>query len=1167
MRGVFGSLVVVICVFIIGGCDFNSTETQGAVSQDINNQQPSSNSDASSRTLAATKPLGANSYARTYDDFYKKIPSAWYTALSENSRSALATSKVDVLLVPFQSKDEEFSATTRTLLSLSTADILQRHWGLKVADLTTVSEALGINESEYDWALVQSIAQEMNVQAIVQGSIQHDSGRLMHISLRRYRLDDATSNTYVELNESLRSDIVYDESNLPIYQYRSVRSDMLRELFGEPKPSSAEPESGQNVLVLSEDLDTFFSYDRTNPIESAQRARILGLLHPIRITERYGRISYAKSLIDLMQVKAPADSLLLMQAEALLALNRRPAALDILNRVGESPEKHALQQYAMGNVLERQILDKISDPLERVIAHVRNQRIRSDYGLKPDNSIFRDLELPNVWKGLFYNSFVDGYTWRETDSDELKQLLDELAPEKSFSLSSTNMRQALSSRRAEGNTIEQAVLEHIEVTRNKLPPRSAGATLRDLIDVVQSQLIENVVEKIDKEAYTRGNYEYAVELVDRYEPLFEGQADFLLIAAQAYSKLANVDGLPVKRKKELNRKLIESGKQGFLYADKSMARSISHNPGLYQLYSLRTRDEGIASGVYRWPETCHILVRALRNNLPKACADNAISNFWIYRKYADSLDSESRKQFLDDNFQRFIGHESRLDFLFSNYSTLDDTAGVKKVEQELMSSGQSDWGLLKRIADTARLESRYNDAAKIILSYPEFRDNTSISNVEASNRSYLMGSRMYWAGAHEAATRLFEMTTSRSTGSAAEMAAAARLATMSRDYEAAAYYHYERIERYRQSYAMRDLVGLISLMGDSEQAMVFADSLAPFFNQSPVWHGSLVALRANNMTLEEQIQWAHDHVPQETRKTNPESTRSSYDRKINKNRFVFMSSVIDREITDETLETLDRYFHLQTQSIVVPQENSTWSVKETPRIRYSPDNKKLIVASRHLVAARALRLLNEYEYQKAEALLSKELMCSGRDIEFLWICAWAAGGSNTHQYLQKQLTQYIEVETEKLTHQDSDPQGKLFDQMLSLALLLGFDEQHDKAIRWLKKSNADHRYTDKRSLLVRYQILEVIGVLYQHSNDDRYKDLGLQLASSYIVVDPISAYTHAFIATHSDIRNQRVEALSSLLYMDPRSRALISPVEKELKEARAIASARKQQYLVREDGI
>lgn len=1166
MKEVFGRLILIISVLIVGGCERNSVESKVASSQENSNRLQSSVIASPSGIVPVEKPVRNQSYERTYDNLFQKKPSAWYTALHEESRKALAASNVDVLLVPFQSKNEEFSASTRTLFSLSTADLLQRNWGLKVSDITTASEALGINQSEYDWKLIQAIAQEMSVKTIVLGSIQHDAGRLMHISLKRYGIDDATSSAFVEQEETQHTGIAFDEKKLPIYQYRSMQSEMLQALFGEPKHSTEELELKQDPLVLSADLDNFFTYDKTNPLESARRARLLGLLSPPPVTERYGRINYAKSLINLMQIKAPTDSVLLMQAEAMLALNRRPAAQDILKRIDNSPEKYALQQYAMGNVLEKQVLDTIADPVARIVAHVRNQRIRNTYGLKPDYTVLKDAELPNVWLSLFYGAFEDGHTWRDTDSDKLKQLLDELSPEKAFSLTSINMRKALTPWRAEGNTIEQATLEHIETIRNKLPVRSEYPSMRDLIDVVQSQLIENVVVKIEKEAYTRGNYEYAVELVDRYEPLFEGQADFLLVAAEAYSELANVDGLPEKRREGLHQKLIEAGKQGFLYADKSMQRSISHNPGLNELYNLPAREQAVARGVYRWPATCHLLNHKSKDE-HLACVDNAISNFWIHRVYADTLDTESRQKYLDDNFQRFIGHESRLDFLYSNYSLLNDTAGVKKVEQELIRSGVSDWALLKRMADTARLESRYNKAADIILSHPELKDNNNISNVHASNRSFDIGSRMYWAGAHEAATRLFEMTTSRNTGSSAEMSAAARLATMSRDYETAAYYQYERIERYRQSYAMRDLIGLISLMGDAEQAMIFADSLAPFFNQPHVWHGSLIAHRANNMTLEEQLQWANDHVPPEVKKDTSQVNRDWYYRTINKNRFLFMASVTDREITDDTLEMLGQYFRLRTQSVIVPKDDSTWSVEEKKHIRYSPHNEELIVSSRYLIAARALKLLGESKYQEAEVLLDNERMCHSHNVEFLWICAWAAGGSNTHPELQQRLTQYIEVETDKLTRQNSDPQGKLFDQKLALAIILGFDQQHDEAIRWLKNSNADHRYTEDRSLFVRYQTLEAIRVLYQHSNDDRYKDLGIQLATSYTVVDPIASYNHTFIAIHSDNRGQRVEALASLLLMDPQSRALTNSVESELKDARIIAKARKQQQLVREDGI
>ena len=123
------------------------------------------------------------------------------------------------------------------------------------------------------------------------------------------------------------------------------------------------------------------------------------------------------------------------------------------------------------------------------------------------------------------------------------------------------------------------------------------------------------------------------------------------------------------------------------------------------------------------------------------------------------------------------------------------------------------------------------------------------------------------------------------------------------------------------------------------------------------------------------------------------------------------------------------------------------------------------------------------QFEQAEKILTEGAVCHDfyETEEFLWLCSWTA----SHTGRAEAFTAALETKIKK-TKLDlalySDPAGRLFDHYISLAMLYAFDGRHDEALELLYLANADHRYTEGRTFLVRYHLLEVARIIFESTN-------------------------------------------------------------------------------------
>ena len=621
--------------------------------------------------------LTSNSRKEWQDSFYSPYiiePSIWQENIQQKAAEALAGSNSNLLVVPFQSDTDnhEFDATTRALLTLTNTRALSGT-KIKVADPILVAEALGANRSNYDKEKIAALAEQVNANQVLLSFVGHNEKNELSLHLElfdRHNIDNDTKIGWSQFRETARvsrEGISFSPTNLPYYSYRKVHRSLLQELFG-IELRETKSDANFSSISLNTSVQNFIKNDEDNEIASAKKLQFLALLHPAESAEGLGLWLYERSLVVLDSVKSTSD-VDYLKAVALVALNRRPAALKLLTTASDTPQKKALLEYTNGNLIGSELLAAIPDSVERTSAQVRNQRLKNAYGVEPEKISDGELDLSAAWQAFVVNALEDGQEWRDTDSKYLKLFLDEIEPDKQFSFGSIMTRLALTRFDTFGAAMEAAILDHLQ----KIDFDSSANTLTvrrgDVLNLVRAQLVGNVYDKIYLALNLRELPEEAEDYIELYEPYFSGQPDFLHIASKTYKERADTNNITSQQAVEYREKAKEFGAASFLHANNTRFRTKFSYTNLQDFHKLENNLRQRIMRTTLWPRnSCQVF-----NDELEQCLENTVDGFHLLMNLVQNQPNKEKKaQVLAENHHRFKGNSSRLNYLFTTYEQLED---------------------------------------------------------------------------------------------------------------------------------------------------------------------------------------------------------------------------------------------------------------------------------------------------------------------------------------------------------------------------------------------------------------------------------------------------------------------------------------------------------------
>lgn len=1082
--------------------------------------------------------------------------SHWQTEEMRRAYSALDGQSAQVLVVPFQIENHSFDAESRSLMTLSLGYRLVTGSDLSVANPVLVAKAFGVQGRQYTSESVRRIAGQVGARSVVIGRVGHDTAGKMSIRISMLSLDENAAHTE-ETELYSATGLGFNDHRLPYELFLERRDEIARLIAGnltELKQLNVSEGEFEFPPLPPQSL-------QPGPL-MAQVAylQMLAVMHPIRTEDRLRELLFERSLVLLENVDKASANYALFKARALLYLNRRPAAIDVL-AAEQSAAANALRAYANGNLSAlEETQAEIEEPLLSALAEIEAERLAADYENAPNREAARSYyETNTVWGPLLYVAMSDYDHFRSFTTVHLKASLDAAFPDSARSLESFFAARAATGVDVTETDLARLLIDHIDDLDVKLSECAALAICsRDYLDLLRSMLAGEIIDRVWHIKSSLGKPEQALRFAADYETLLEGHPAFTLTKSYVLRDL-----LEMARASDRPGLARAQGRamRNSLWWPQRRTRMTTGALDLYaygdpEVSALALEDRIKITFETDWPRP-PIIAHAYAERsefarLTRQCADYAIRNFECFRAYHEELmvmqtPFEDAAAYLDKNRYRFVGHPDRLRYLGVKLEQAGKHDAAIELYRDAVDSQTREIAPYEVLFNAAVMSADFDEAADIGFSFPGFIDGEASSRIGLSNYAYEFGSILYWAGAYEQAAPYYELTASYGTASAAEMSSEQRLALIAGDYEESIYHAMRRIRRYDSTYAHRDIIGLYAMIGELDTASVIVASSDARLRDPPAWIGALVEQRARGRSADAIAEWALES----------DRRGDGKDADFLAMRHVFIANTLDRRALESlpaTLESLDprtKPYYLGYGRAV--DYGSTMMVKYfVQQIEGLEAGGKLkpetYIDRRMVIGAKAMLAFDKGDF--ANAFESLDFAVNFYDLnEFLPYYAWASAKTDNRRRVQKALARMLgQGPTEIKEAIDIN-----FYASLANAVLLALDGKHAEAMQNFQKANGVILHNQTWLLLTRYQIIELARLLHAETGDSSYHDFALDLARRNTVIEPMQAYTHSFVAMMSEDRDERIVALARVLILDQHSRSIELADKAELSEARELA--------------
>ncbi|MGB8078540.1 MAG: tetratricopeptide repeat protein, partial [Gallionella sp.] len=213
---------------------------------------------------------------------------------------------------------------------------------------------------------------------------------------------------------------------------------------------------------------------------------------------------------------------------------------------------------------------------------------------------------------------------------------------------------------------------------------------------------------------------------------------------------------------------------------------------------------------------------------------------------------------------RFAGNSALYQLFAKDSIKKGDAESAANYYRESIKWQPNAWQAYMDLGTLLIEQGELDKADKVFMDYPGFKKNSEDNPVGISDYAYQAGSKFYWMGEFSLATPFYEIASRRETGSAAEMTSLLRLALLNGDYKKALLGSLERAQRYNDTHAYRDYLGMLFAMGASKEAWDAFDILANQTNAPYIWESVLVGHHMEGLSEKEIAAWVKQEVAHNT---------------------------------------------------------------------------------------------------------------------------------------------------------------------------------------------------------------------------------------------------------------------------------------------------------------
>lgn len=1095
---------------------------------------------------------------------YPRPVSDWKATDKSIYQRLLSGGKFDVLIVPFQVQEYALDRPTRSLMTAELALAISAAQKSHVPDPYLVARALGDGDRVLDPREVYSFADKIGVKKIIWGYVGHNRANRMSLSVKtEERNPNGILN--VQTTSSLKKfeHINFSDEQPPIEIYQSMLPEILTALGVDNSALTApKPESRFDVAELPPSPLAMVT-EKQEPARDALYFQLMAALTPPdaeRTQERFAE----KSLLAILSMSPDSPDYRVLKARAFMLLGLRPAALQVLGEPKTIEEKE-LVAALNGNLPDVELFSsQIKPGIKKLIAKLDANNIDSDYGGANKNKSIataNSLKLQGeMWQFLAVRAFSDRDYWAQFNNIHLKQLLDNEFPIKDYtaeglvrgtaSLGDSDKLKVLADLSVINHVRKLLEVDMAEWCCQSTPDRLAALDYLNLIEALGEN---NLVRRAYFLTTVQGVPEQAIEFLNRIENVYKSHPKFSLARAQAQIvKAGAVDG---------------SEKEGLLKAAyENLFNTLYWEQG-------QTRTSGTAFSLipdtgrndYGYFDNCYAADYPFRAYYEywenggdpesieanaEAALRNSTSDFkpFIYLHW-----DFTRPPAHDDKFDallktiegRFQGNPILYPLLAKNSYRKGDSLSAEKYYRESIKSNPLSWQAYMDLGSLLIEQGQLAQASKLFMNYPAFQKDTNANPVHISNDAYQAGSRFYWMGEFSLATPLYELASRQETGSEADLTSRLRLKLINGDYREALLGSLERAQRYNDSYAYRDYLGMLHAMGASKEAWDAFNVLGDQFNDQHIWETALVGHRKEGKSEAEIITWV---------KHNKDSNHAS--------KYLLRAGVTDRiptkELANSLVEIAQPVWKLDYRNnpgaqfydgLVVQSYNDgkEWTVLGpqlhgggTLPIGVYETAQKTQVKSHLVYFAEAYRAIRMNDFSSSHVLLQEASTLYNLSLNqqgyLLPYYAFAAAKMGDTSAVEKYIANF-------------NAEQKSFDYYLAKAVISGIAGKTEESVQFLKSALYKRPFTEERPLQTEYQYAEICEWLYESTGNSKYKEIAIDWAKKNQKFQPWFAWAYAMEAKLSNNKAERKRAVAMAFYLDPQSERLGRIPQKEREAA------------------
>ncbi|MDP3228419.1 MAG: hypothetical protein Q8N13_10645 [Acidovorax sp.] len=1092
---------------------------------------------AQASRAAMQPPFEDHAMARFVPSRYSRPASDWQDKEKAFYGKVLSNGKFDVLVVPFQVGGWAVDRATRSIMTAELAASLAQSQKVKIPDPYLVAKALGEGQRQLKQEDIYKLADAMGAKRIVRGYVGHDRKGKMAIAILIQDYSGTARNGAAwagPVATKKFENISFDDDVPAIQAYESVLPEILRSVGADPASPLFEQKEGKLALDVLPPSPFSLAASTGNPAQDAYAFLLYSALTPTNL-EKAREIFAEKAYLALLGLSPASPDYRALRARIYMTLGLRMAAIKVLE-LPQTEEERAVLAALNGNLPEvRAMAAREKNPLKKLIQKLDENRIAAAYGvITPQQSMAQvaALKLPGkIWPFIANRAFTDWDAWSQYDNASLKVLLDYELPVKGFSLE--DMVQKPSSL---GDPDKIRAIANLSVFHHGREFVDADAARwccefmvnrprpLDYLELLQGVGHDNLMRYIKFLSQVQGASSKALGFANSIDATYKGYPYYALERSKVEARLA-AQGAGTE-KDALNKAFHENAFNAYYWEQgQSLVANSAHehfgaDGGQYFGHSdnLYYADIPYRPYYWTWADGGNLQTQVDNNNAALKNATWEIGTVSrLVGQYRQFFPDEGRvTDLLKSVAGRFMGSPQRNTLFATEAIAQGDSRTAEAYLRDNIKNSPGYWNSYETLGRLLLESGDVNAAAKVFHSYEGFKKGSEENRVGIANYAFQAGSYFYWSGHFDLAKPLYQISASQRSGAASEITSNARLKLLAGDIQGATLGTLQRAQRYQESYAYRDYLGLLHASGHSKEAwdgfkMLVKESEAPH-----IWESALAGHHMSGLSEAEVVAWAQQG---ELKSTGPAKNAAAI--------YLVRFATTDRTPTSSLSPVIDA---MDQQWWKVPQYPMVIHSSH-PILNNSPEKRR--VKSVHAYFVEAYRAIKLKDFAAAKSIFDEAAAIydfSDQSVylpysPYLPYYAYAAAKVRDTSGVEKILN-------------DFKKNDQRFDYYLTKAILASASGKNEEALQSLQYARYRRPHTEKRPLLTQHTFGEIAGLTAELTGSSKITALALDWARKSQKFEPWQSWPYALETRLVKNPAERRRAVAMVAYLDPKSESL-----------------------------